>query len=74
MAATCSSEMSIDFQGLHGVIFQMIETFITTAVRTSKLTFIFLSYNIFHELSLILLKLLAIIYLNLRTIKSNSGQ
>jgi hypothetical protein len=38
MEATCFSETSVDFQGLHGVIFQKIELFITTAVRTSNHT------------------------------------
>jgi hypothetical protein len=36
---TCFSEMSVAFIGLHSVISQKIEFFITTAVRTSDHTF-----------------------------------
>jgi hypothetical protein len=38
MKATFSSEMSMTFNRLHGVISQNIELFITTAVRTSNPT------------------------------------
>jgi hypothetical protein len=34
----CSSETSVDFSGLHGVIPQKTVLFITTAVRTSNPT------------------------------------
>jgi hypothetical protein len=34
MEPICSSESSVDFNGLHGVISQKIELFITTALRT----------------------------------------
>jgi hypothetical protein len=36
--AVCSSETSVDFNGLHGVISQKLELFITAAVRTSNPT------------------------------------
>jgi hypothetical protein len=36
MGATYSSETSVDFNGLHVVVSQNIELFITTAVRTSN--------------------------------------
>jgi hypothetical protein len=35
MEATCFSEIRFTFNGLHGVISQKIELFITTAVRAS---------------------------------------
>jgi hypothetical protein len=35
IGATCSSENSVEFNGLHGVISQKAKFFITTAVRTS---------------------------------------
>jgi hypothetical protein len=38
MGAICSFETSVTFTGLHGVISQMIELFITTVVRTSNPT------------------------------------
>jgi hypothetical protein len=38
MDAICSSETSVDLNGLHGVISQKMTLFITTAVRTSNLT------------------------------------
>jgi hypothetical protein len=38
MEAICSSEMSVDFNGLHGVISQKMVLFITTAVRASNPT------------------------------------
>jgi hypothetical protein len=38
MEAICSSETSVDFNGLHGVISQKIELLITTALRTSNPT------------------------------------
>jgi hypothetical protein len=38
MEATCSSETSVDFHGLHGVISQKMELFITTAMKTSDPT------------------------------------
>jgi hypothetical protein len=39
MEVTCSSETSVStFSGLHGIISQKIELFITTAVRTSNPT------------------------------------
>jgi hypothetical protein len=43
MEAICSSETSVDVNGLHGVISQKIVLFITTAVRTSHstITYIF---------------------------------
>lgn len=48
--ATCSPETPIDFEVLHSVIYQMIELFIPTAVRTSnpkefsrKITFMLLN-------------------------------
>jgi hypothetical protein len=34
MVETCSSETSVNFNKLHGIIFQKIELYITTAVRT----------------------------------------
>jgi hypothetical protein len=37
MEVICFSETFFDFNGLHGVISQKIELFITTAVRTSVL-------------------------------------
>jgi hypothetical protein len=36
--ATCSSKMSMDFNGLHNVTSQKIELFIITTVRTSNPT------------------------------------
>jgi hypothetical protein len=36
--AARSSQISLDFQQLHGVIYQKIEFFITTGVRSSKST------------------------------------
>jgi hypothetical protein len=38
MVAACYSEISVIFNGLHGVISQKIEVFVTTAVRTSTPT------------------------------------
>jgi hypothetical protein len=38
MEASCSSETSLTFNGLHGIISQEIELSITTAVRTSHPT------------------------------------
>jgi hypothetical protein len=38
MEATCCFETSDNFYGLHGVLSQKIELFITTAVRTSNPT------------------------------------
>jgi hypothetical protein len=38
MEAIFTSETSVAFNGLHGVIFQKIELFIITAVRTSDPT------------------------------------
>jgi hypothetical protein len=35
---TCSSEMVVNFNGLHSIISQQIEVFITTGVRTSSPT------------------------------------
>jgi hypothetical protein len=35
---TCSSETSVDFQRLHSIIYQKIELFLTTDVRTSTHT------------------------------------
>jgi hypothetical protein len=36
------SQMSVDFNGLHGFIFQKINLFITTAVRASDPTYTYL--------------------------------
>jgi hypothetical protein len=36
MEATCSSETSADLNGIHGVISQKAELFLTTDVRTSN--------------------------------------
>jgi hypothetical protein len=36
MTAICFSERSVDFTGIHGVITQKIELFVTSAVRTSN--------------------------------------
>jgi hypothetical protein len=44
MKATSSSETWVDFNGLHGVISQKIELFITTAVRTSDATIFFFRF------------------------------
>jgi hypothetical protein len=46
MEATYSSETSIDFQDVHGVISQKIDLFLTTAVRTSNPIYHIYSCNV----------------------------
>jgi hypothetical protein len=48
MEAICSSEASLTFNGLCGVISQKIVLFITTAVRTSNITKLALSVPLSH--------------------------
>jgi hypothetical protein len=40
MEARCTSETSVDFNELHGIISKNIKFFISTYVRTSNLTYV----------------------------------